>query len=133
MNSPDMGKLLLRMSVGGLMMFHGIHKLVHGHGFIVARLKAAALPVLLVAGVPIGEVVAPFLVVLGLFTRPAALVEAAVMVMAIWLVHTGDLSSINAQGGYALELQFLYLAGSLAIFFLGAGRYSFSRGIGRWN
>jgi len=133
MNNSDMGKLLLRLSTGGLMLFHGISKLIHGHGFIVAKLREAGLPSWLVAGVPLGEVVAPILILAGLFTRPAALCEAAVMVMAIYLVHRGDLSSINTHGGYALELQFLYLFGALAVFYLGAGRYSVTRGIGRWN
>lgn len=132
-NTNDLGKLLLRCCVGGLMMFHGIHKLIHGHAFIVSRLKAAGLPVLLVAGVPLSEVLAPLLIVLGLFTRPAALVEAFSMGMAVWLVHMGSLTAINAEGGYALELQAFYFFGSLAVFFLGAGRFSLSGGTGRWN
>lgn len=133
MRNDDLGKLLLRLSVGGLMLFHGVHKLIYGYGFIVAKLKAAGLPELLVAGVPIGEVVAPFLIIIGFYTKPAALIEAIVMAMAIWLVHMGDLTSVTANGGYALELQAFYLFGSLAVMFLGAGRFSLSRGVGRWN
>ena len=30
----DLGKLLLRLAVGGLMLFHGLHKLFGGVGFI---------------------------------------------------------------------------------------------------
>ncbi|NTU68471.1 MAG: DoxX family protein [Chlorobiaceae bacterium] len=133
MRDDDFGKLLLRLCVGGLMLFHGIGKLIHGHGFIVSKLKAAGLPELLVAGVPIGEVVAPMLILLGLFTRPAALIEAVLMAMAVWLVHMGQLTAISQTGGYALELQAFYFFGSLAVFFLGAGKYSFSRGSGKWN
>jgi putative oxidoreductase len=133
MKNDDLGKLLIRLCVGGLMLFHGISKLVHGYGFIVAKLQAAGLPVFLVAGVPIGEVVAPLLIMLGLFTRPAALIEAFLMAMAVWLVHMGQLTSITAMGGYALELQAFYFFGALAVFFLGSGSYSFSGGSGRWN
>jgi putative oxidoreductase len=133
MNNSDLGKLLLRLPVGGLMMFHGIYKLIHGYGFIVTKLEHAGLPAILVAGVPLGEVVAPLLIVLGLYTRPAALVEAFSMLMALYLVHMGDLFSLNSQGGYALELQALYLFGAIAVSFLGAGKYSVSRGIGKWN
>ena len=115
------------------MMFHGVHKLIRGYGFIAAKLKSAGLPELLVAGVPIGEVVAPLLIVLGLFTRPAALIEAFLMAMAVWMVHMGQLTAFNDQGGYALELQAFYFFGSLAVFFFGAGRYSVSRGVGQWN
>jgi putative oxidoreductase len=133
MSDDDFGKLLIRLCVGGLMMFHGISKLIHGYGFIVSKLRAAGLPEFLVAGVPIGEVVAPLLILLGLYTRPAALVEAILMAMAVWLVHMGQLTSVNATGGYALELQAFYFFGSLAVFFFGAGKYSLSRGQGPWN
>ena len=133
MSDDDFGKLLIRLCVGGLMLFHGISKLIHGYGFIVSKLRATGLPELLVAGVPIGEVVAPLLILLGLYTRPAALDEAFLMAMAVWLVHMGQLTAISATGGYALELQAFYFFGSLAVFFFGAGRYSFSGGQGRWN
>lgn len=133
MNNNDLGKLLIRLCVGGLMLFHGVHKLIHGYGFIAGKLNAAHLPAWLVAGVPMGEVVAPLLIVLGLYTRPAALVEAVLMGMAVWLVHMGQLTSLTDQGGYALELQAFYFFGSIAIFFLGAGRYSVTKGTGPWN
>lgn len=133
MNNNDLGKLLIRLCVGGLMLFHGVHKLIHGYGFIAGKLKAAGLPAWLVAGVPIGEVVAPLLIVLGLYTRPAALVEAFLMGMAVWLVHMGQLTALDQHGGYALELQAFYFFGSIAIFFLGAGRYSVTKGMGQWN
>jgi putative oxidoreductase len=133
MNNNDLGKFLIRLCVGGLMLFHGIHKMIHGYGFIAAKLKASGLPEFLVAGVPIGEVVAPLLIVFGFYTRPAALVEAFLMGMAVWLVHWGQLTAFTDHGGYALELQAFYFFGSLALFFLGAGRYSISKGIGQWN
>ncbi len=133
LKNDDFGKLLVRLCVGGLMLVHGIGKLIHGHGFIVAKLRAAGLPELLVAGVPLGEVVAPLLIVFGVFTRPAALVEAFLMAMAVWLVHSGQLASLSPMGGYALELQAFYFFGALAIFFFGPGKYSISRGMGKWN
>ncbi|MBM3161917.1 MAG: DoxX family protein [Chlorobi bacterium] len=132
-NNPDAGKLLLRLSVGGLMLFHGIHKLQHGYGFEEKMLLKSDLPGYLSHGILVGEILAPLMIVLGFNTRAAALVEAFVMVMAVYLVHMGDLWSFTGQGAYALELQALYLFGSLAIFFLGAGRYSLGGSGGRWN
>lgn len=129
----DLGKLLLRFSVGGLMLFHGIHKLESGLGFIEKSLVDAGLPAFLSYGVLVGEILAPLLVVLGILSRPAALFEAFVMVMAVYLVHTDELFSLTQHGGHALELQFLYLFGSLAIVFLGSGKYSVSRGRGLWD
>ena len=129
----DLGKLLLRFSVGGLMLFHGIHKLESGLGFIEKSLVDAGLPAFLSYGVLVGEILAPLLVVLGILSRPAALLEAFVMVMAVYLVHADELFSLTQHGGHALELQFLYLFGSLAIVFLGSGTYSVSRGRGLWD
>ena len=57
----DFGKLLLRIGVGGLMIFHGVHKLLHGHDGIKATLANHQWPEWLWIGVPIGEVLAPLL------------------------------------------------------------------------
>lgn len=132
-NNSDLGKLLLRVTVGTLMFFHGLHKLQHGYGFLEPMLFKARLPVYLSHGILVGELLAPFLMVIGIYTRPAALIQAFVMVMAIYLVHNRELFSLSSQGGYALELQALYLFGSLAVFFFGAGRFSISRGGGLWD
>jgi putative oxidoreductase len=131
--NSDLGKLLLRISVGGLMLFHGLNKLQHGYGFIAPMLVKKGLPGYIAHGILAGELVAPLLIVLGIYTRPAAFAEAFSMAMAIWLVHTGQLFSLGEHGAYALELQALYLFGSLSIFFFGAGRFSFARGGGLWN
>jgi len=129
----DLGKLLLRLPVGGLMLFHGIHKLKNGVGFIEKTLVDAGFPAYLAWGTYAGELLAPLLIILGILSRPAALIEAFVMIAAIYLVHMGDLLSLTQHGGYGLELQFFYLFGALAIVFLGSGRYSISRGNGWWD
>ncbi len=132
-HNNDLGKLLLRLSVGGLMLFHGVHKLKNGIGFIEKTVIDAGLPGFLAYGVFLGEVIAPLLIVLGILSRPAALVETFVMIMAIYLVHADELFALTKHGGHALELQLLYLIGSLAIVFLGSGSYSLSRGKGVWD
>jgi len=43
-NQPDIAKLLLRLSVGILMLFHGIHKMIHGIGGIKSLTVNAGLP-----------------------------------------------------------------------------------------
>jgi putative oxidoreductase len=83
LSCDDLGKLLLRLAVGGLMLFHGLHKLF-GVG-LSAACWWKGLPGFIAYGVLIGEVVAPILIILGLFTRPAALVLAFTMVVA-WLM-----------------------------------------------
>jgi putative oxidoreductase len=132
-NNSDLGKLILRVSVGSLMFFHGVGKLQHGYGFVSTLLVQARLPGYLSHGILIGELLAPLFMVLGIYTRPAALIQVFVMSMAVYLVHSKQLFSMSEHGGYALELQALYLFGALAVFFFGAGRYSASHGSGLWK
>lgn len=130
----DVGKLLLRLVVGGLMLFHGVSKLRHGVAWMAGPLGAHHLPAALAYGVYVAEVVAPVLLILGIFTRPAGLVIAFEMVMAMYLVMDGRTFTLDKQtGALASELQFFYLVGAIAIFFLGSGRYALSKGKGRWD
>ena len=63
--SEDLGKLLLRVTVGGLMLFHGLFKLTHGIDFISGMLHDIGAPVGLAYGVYMGEVIRPVLMILG--------------------------------------------------------------------
>ena len=129
----DAGKLLLRLVLGLLILLHGISKLTNGDAGVTGMLAKMGLPEALGHLVYIGEVVAPLLVILGLWTRAAALVMAVNMVVAVALAHSGQLFSMGRSGGYALELQAIYLFAAIAIALLGAGRYSLGGGAGRWN
>ena len=130
----DAGKLILRLAVGGLMAFHGLSKLRHDVAWIAGPLSAHHLPAALAYGVYVGEVVAPVLLILGIFTRPSGLVIAFDMVMALYLVMDNRIFALDKQtGALQSELQFLYLLGGLAIFFLGSGKYALSKGKGRWD
>lgn len=136
LHNDDLGKLVLRLTVGGLMLFHGYQKLT-AFGAAAEKLggmlEAKGWPSFIAYGVFIGEVVAPLLIVAGYFTRPAALVLFINMIFAIWLAHSGDIFKLTNNGGWSLELQGFYLFGALAILFLGAGKYSVSRGAAPWD
>jgi len=127
------GKLLLRLSVGGLMLFHGIHKLSHGFGIIGDMLVKNQLPRELMWGVIVGEVLAPVLLIIGWMTRPAAALVAITMGMSIYLVFRDSLLTLNEFGALTYELNLIYLFGALAILFLGAGPFSISKGQGRFD
>ena len=129
MASDDVGKLILRVSLGGLMLIHGISKLFGGIDGIISLVQEAGLPGVFAYGVYLGEVVAPLLMIAGFWTRPAAAVFAFNMVVAVALAHPGDLLEI--RGAWGVELQALFFFGAVAVAFLGAGRYSASRGRGR--
>ena len=129
----DGGKLLLRLVLGLLVLFHGIAKITGGNGFVTGALAKAGLPAEIGYLVYIGEVVAPLLLILGLWTRAAALILVIHMIVAVLLAHTRQLFSLAPTGGYALELQAMYLFGAIAVMLLGAGRYSMGGLEGRWN
>lgn len=133
MKSEDIGRLILRLAVAGLMLLHGIAKLRHGIGPITSSVSSHSLPHAVAYGVYLGELVAPLFVIVGIFTRAAAAVIAIDMIVAVWLKHTGELFHLGSSGGYALELQCLYLAGAIVIVLFGAGRYAVNGGMGRFN
>ncbi len=131
--SDNAAKLLLRLTVGGLMLFHGIAKIVHGIGWMGGLVTGAGLPEFVKYGVYLGEVLGPLLLILGYRTRVGALLVIADMVIAISLVHRTQIFSLGQAGGWALELPGLYLLGALAIFFAGPGKFSVSGGQKTWG
>jgi putative oxidoreductase len=117
-----------------LILLHGVSKLVHGPGSVLGLLDKAGLPAALGYLVYVGEVVAPLLLIAGVWTRAAALVVAGNMVVAVLLAHTGQLFTLNGKtGGWALELQGMYLLAAVVVALLGAGRHSLGGVAGRWN
>jgi len=132
-SSADLGKLVLRVVLGVLILFHGVSKLIHGPGYVLGVVAQAGLPSFIAYGVYVGEVVAPVLLILGLFTRLGAAIIAINMVVALALVHLSQLISLADTGGWALELQGMYLGTAIAIALLGAGRFSVAGSNGRWN
>jgi len=129
----DLGKLVLRLSLGVLFLLHGIAKIANGPGAIVGMVEQAGMPGPVAYLVYVGEVLAPLLVILGLWTRPAALVVAINMAFAVALAHLDQLGTLGKTGGWALELQGMYFFSALAISLIGAGRFSVGGTRGRFN
>ncbi len=122
----DLGRLILRVTVGGLMLFHGMKKLIDGHDFIRHLLAKAGLPEWLWLGVPLGEVIAPLCLIVGVFTRSSALLVAFTMAMSIALFHGASGFALGKYGALNAELNLFYLLAALSIFYLGSGKFSLS-------
>jgi putative oxidoreductase len=131
--SDDTGKLILRLTLGILILLHGLSKLTGGVGGISGMLSSHGLPGFLAYGVYVGEIIAPVLLIIGVYTRLGGLIIAINMVVAILLAHSGSIASMTNNGGWALELQGMFLFAGLAIAFMGAGRFSLAGNGGRWN
>lgn len=123
--NTDLGLLILRIAVGGLMLLHGIAKIGHT-SFIGGMLTEKGLPSFLSYGVYLTEIVAPLLILVGFRTRLAAAVYVFGALFALFLVHSGQLFSLNENGGWEVELLGLYLAGGLSLFFTGGGKLGVS-------
>ena len=121
------GKLILRIMLGGLMLFHGVNKLQHGIGFIKGLVVAQGLPEALAYGVYIGEIVAPILLILGWRSRIWAGIIAVNMLVVIYMTQLGAFMKLGAHGSWAVELQMFYLFSALAIAFLGSGKFAITR------
>ncbi|MDQ7068510.1 MAG: DoxX family protein [Sulfurimonas sp.] len=122
-NNAELAKLLLRLSVGVLILFHGVHKVIHGVSGVKGMLNSAGLPEFLAYGVYVGEVVAPIFIILGLYARLASIVLGINMLMAIFLAY-GFSFSLAKYGGLAMESPLIFFIMSILIVLLGSGKYS---------
>ena len=122
--NADLGRLLLRLALGILILFHGVAKLRGGIDPITQLVTTHGLPGFVAYGVYVGEVIAPVLVIIGWYSRVGSLIIAINMVFAVSLAHRADLFKLAASGGYALELQALFLIVGVAVALMGPGRYS---------
>lgn len=123
----DFGKLVIRVTLGILVLLHGIAKLQTGVGFLTPMVTGIGLPPWVAYGVYVGEVVAPIMIILGLWTRTGAFILFVNMVFAVVLVHRPELFTMAKQGGYALELQAMFMMTALALVFMAPGRYAMTR------
>jgi putative oxidoreductase len=120
----DLASFLLRLLTGGMMLFHGFHKVIHGVGGIKMMLQGAHLPEFLAYGVFVGELIAPLFLILGFYSRAAALIIVFNMMMAVYLAYGETFLALNKHGGPVIELSLFYIVVSLAIFLIGPGKYS---------
>ncbi|MDQ1326446.1 MAG: putative oxidoreductase [Campylobacterota bacterium] len=123
----NVAKLILRLMVGGLMLFHGIYKATHGIAPIKGMLAVHHLPEFFGYGVYVGEILAPIFLIVGWKSRWWAGIIALNMVTAIYLAHGKDLFAVNLQGAWAIELPMLFLLSALVIVLMGSGKYAIMR------
>lgn len=120
-SSTDLALLLLRVWLGGsLLWLHGLGKIPRLMADEVRFASVAGLsPTVSLALAVVGEVIAPVLLIVGLGARWAALLSAATMLGAFVVGHGMALS-----GERSGELAFIFLAGFVALFLAGPGRFS---------
>jgi putative oxidoreductase len=115
-----LGLLVLRLALGLIFFSHGYPKLAHSATGVQGFFVQHGLPGYFVYVAGVLEVFGGILLVLGLFTRGAALLLAIEMGVAIWKVHsTGGIYAVHDY-----EFPLAVLAGSFALATVGAGSLS---------
>lgn len=114
----SLGLLLLRASIGGLMLVHGVQKLQAFEklkdGFPDPLGIGSQLSVISAIGAEVG---CSILLIIGLATRLAALPLAFTMIVAHFIVHAKDPWQVK-------ELAAVYLCVYASLFFTGPGQFS---------
>ncbi len=123
----DTARLILRLTLGILILLHGVAKIMHGIDPIQGMVTGMGLPAFFAYGVYVGEVLGPILLIIGFHARVGAALIAINMVFAILLAHTGELTSLTQNGGWALELQGMFLFTAVALMLMGPGRISINQ------
>lgn len=119
--ADDVGKLILRILLGLLILLHGIAKIQTGAASIVENFGVFGYAVFL------GEVLGPVLLLIGWYARVGAGLIALNMLVAIAAVHAGQIFMLGEQGGWKIELQAMYLFTAVALVITGPGAYSLNR------
>lgn len=122
----SLGLLLLRLSIGVMMIHHGQEKLADPQQFASTYVASLHLPFPLFFAYAAGfsELIGSWLVIFGLLTPLGALALTGTMAVAAYQhILTAGLNI------YVLELVVLYLGGSLALLLVGPGRWSFDAGM----
>ncbi|HET7307536.1 MAG TPA: DoxX family protein [Gammaproteobacteria bacterium] len=129
----DAGKLLLRLLVGGLLILHGVHKIINGPSEIDSLVASAGFPAFFGGAVYVGEVLAPILVLVGYYTRVGGLLILINLICAVLLTRGGHVWALGPSGGWVIQLEAFFGLGGLAVFLLGAGRFSVGGEYAKWN
>lgn len=120
------GILILRVFIGAAMMTHGCGKLFGGLGEFTGYIDSLGIPFPHVMAflAAFAESFGALFLMLGLMTRPAALMIAATMAVAALGAHGGEPFAKQ-------EMAWLYFFPALLFILKGAGKWSFDSLISR--
>ena len=115
------GLLILRISIGTMLIHHGYEKTADIQNFADALVRpiGSPFPILSSYIAAYSEIDGSWLVIVGLFTRFAALSIVGTIGVAIY--HAIVTAGFNI---YLLELLVLYMGGALCILLLGGGDFA---------
>ena len=120
--NPDLGRLILRLALAAVLLYHGIPKLMDVDATVVAfQGMGLPEPAFIVAIVLLAEVGGGLLILLGVAVDIAGLLVIIDMLGAIYFVHWAHGFDFT-KGGW--EHPFTLIAMALALALAGPGDYS---------
>ena len=124
------GLLILRISIGTMLIHHGYEKTADIENFADAFVRPIGLPFPIFSSyiAAYSEIYGSWLLIVALFTRFGALAIIGTITVAIY--HAIVTSGFNI---YLLELLILYMGGSLCILLLGSGDFALDRFLKRFR
>lgn len=123
MKNHDLGLLFIRLGLGICLFLHGFHKVVNGIGGVKAILTKAGLPEILAYGAYLGEVLAPLMLIIGFYTRFAAVTVIGTAVVILYAAYP-NLLELTTYGGLKAEILYLYIVTALGLICSGSGKYA---------
>ena len=123
----DIARLLLRVSLGAMLLFHGVAKVTGGIDFLFRIMERNNLPSWVAYGVYAGEVLAPLLLIIGWYARIGAGLVIVNMLVVFAFAHRADLFTLSRSGGWGLELEGFYLVCAVVVALIGPGSYAINR------
>lgn len=118
----DIGKLILRVTLSVMMLFHGVAKIGHLEG-VMRVMGKNGLPEFFAYSIYLGEIIAPLMLLIGYRVKISAFIISMTVLAATLMVNANKFFTIGNHGNYALELQTFYIFIGLAIVFLGKDRF----------
>ena len=134
LNPIDVASLLLRITIGLFLVFHGLRKSKNSFQGTIGWFNSLGFPFNIAGGrlsayaAGLVEIVGGFLLFIGLATQFVAGAVVGQMIIASYVAIFKEKSAFISQTGqpgiYGYELDFHYVLGAIALVFLGGGAFS---------
>jgi putative oxidoreductase len=121
----DVGILILRITLGIVLIPHGVYKFQKKQFFDKKWREEYGLPVGSVLLTGIVQVVGGLAIILGVYSSLAALIQVLAMIVATWVsIWKHREPFLSTPEGKGWDVNFLLIGALIALIFLGSGELS---------
>ena len=121
----DVGVLILRVTLGIVLIPHGVYKFQKKQFFDKKWREEYGLPVGSVLLTGIVQVAGGLAIILGVYSSLAALIQVLVMLVATWVsIWKHREPFLSTPEGKGWDVNFLLIGALIALIFLGSGEWS---------